>query len=103
MPTRRQQDRRKALRALAPRIPFDEAEAVLAAAGQGSLRDLSPSASVWLALTARIRHVHTEYDQLLAEGYDRDAARFFVVGAMEEKLTEWGCARPVTDEDDATG
>lgn len=100
MPTKRQQEMRKALRALAPRIPFADAEAVLAQAGSGTLRHLTPAASVWLALTARARHVHSDYDALLREGYDRDAARFFVVGAMEDKLLEWGCSRPLVEEEE---
>jgi hypothetical protein len=98
MPTKRQRDLVKALRALAPLIPFDEAQAVLAAAGGGTLRELSPNAAIWLALTARIRHAHTDYDALLAEGYDRDAARFFVVGEMEARLSAWGATRTLDDE-----
>ncbi len=100
MPTRRQRERREALRALAPLISFDEAEAVLQAANAGTLRELSSTSAIWFALLARARHVHTEYDQLLREGYDRDAARFFVREAMEAKLTEWGCARSLPDGDE---
>lgn len=99
MPTKRQRDLVKALRALAPLIPYDEAQAVLAAAREGTLKHLAPHAAIWLALTARIRHVHTDYDALLAEGYDRDSARFFVVDAMEAALVEWGCTRPLIDEE----
>ncbi|MCO4055705.1 MAG: DUF2293 domain-containing protein [Bosea sp.] len=100
MATKRQQNMARTLRALAPLIPLDEAQAVMARCGQGSLRDVAASAAIWLALTSHVRHRHTDYDRLLAEGYDRDAARFFVADEMERQLTEWGCARPLSEEDD---
>jgi hypothetical protein len=53
-------------------------------------------------LGARVRHEHTEYDTLLGEGYDREAARFFVVGEMNDTLARWGCARRIDpDAEDA--
>jgi hypothetical protein len=99
MPTKRQTASRKALRALAPQIPLADAEDVLARAGKGTLRDLTPNASVWLALTSHVRHRYTDYDRLLDEGYDRDAARHFVVDETEQKLTAWGCTRALLDDE----
>lgn len=96
--TRRQRDIRRSLRGLAPLIPFSDAEAVATRAVGGSLRTLPPSIAAWLALTSHIRHRYTEYDALLAEGYERDAARFFVAGSTDDVLSEWGCARSVSDE-----
>ncbi len=98
MPTKRQQAMTRALRALVPLIPYADAQDVLARAGKGSLRMLTPNAAVWLALTSHVRHRFTTYDALLADGYDRDAARFFAVDDMERKLTEWGCTRPVLQD-----
>ncbi|MGL4440345.1 MAG: DUF2293 domain-containing protein [Bosea sp. (in: a-proteobacteria)] len=98
MPTKRQTASRKALRALAPQIPLADAEDVLARAGKGGLRELTPNASVWLALTSHVRHRYTDYDQLLIEGYDRDAARYFVIEETEQQLMEWGCTRALLDE-----
>jgi hypothetical protein len=98
MATKRQQAMTKALRAFAPQIPLADAEAVLARAAKGSLKALTPNASVWLALVSHVRHRHTDYDQLLIEGYDRDAARYFVVEQTEAQLAEWGCARLLLDE-----
>lgn len=103
MATKRQRAIAEALRSLAPLIPLDEAGAVLVRANAGTLKELSPHAAIWLALGAHIRHVHTDYDQLLQEGYDRDAARHFVVAATEERLAEWGCARLLLAKDDDTG
>jgi hypothetical protein len=100
MATKRQQSMGRTLRALAPLIPLDEAQAVMARCGQGSLREVAPGAAVWLALTSHVRHRHTDYDRLLAEGYDRDAARFFVADEMERQLAAWGCTRPLIDGDD---
>jgi hypothetical protein len=100
MATKRQQSMARTLRALAPLIPFDEAQAVMARCGQGSLRDVAAGAAVWLALTSHVRHRHTDYDRLLAEGYERDAARFFVADEMERQLMEWGCTRPLVEDED---
>jgi len=97
MVTRRQQAMAQALRALAPLIPFDEAGEVLARARAAPMRALAPNAAVWLALTSHARHRHTDYDAMLRDGYDRDAARFFVVEDMERQLAAWGCTRPLID------
>ncbi|WP_069877623.1 DUF2293 domain-containing protein [Bosea sp. BIWAKO-01] len=99
--TRRQQAIRKALRALAPGIPLADAEAVLALAERRHMKDLPPSTALWLALGSHVRHVHTDYERLLAEGYDRDAARFFVVEDTEAVLSAWGCQRSVDENEEA--
>jgi hypothetical protein len=96
--THRQQELRKALRALAPLIPFSESEPVLERAAKLTRAHLGIAASVWLALVAHIRHRFTDYDELLGEGYDRDAARHFVVDATEEILQDWGCNRRIDVE-----
>lgn len=96
--TKRQKDMRRALRALIPHVPYDEAEEILKVALAGHLRHLPPTVALWLATTTRIRHAHTDYDQLLSEGYDADSARFFVLDAINEVLTDWGCSRQVGEE-----
>ncbi|MTH97668.1 DUF2293 domain-containing protein [Roseibium sp. RKSG952] len=98
--TKRQKEMRKALRALVPRVPLADAEDILTIALAGHLRHLPPSIALWQALSSHIRHLHTDYDLLLGEGYDRHAARFFVVDDMNELLREWGCNRQI-DETDA--
>lgn len=97
--TKRQQAIRKALRALAPGIPLLDAEAVLALAGRAQMKSLPPSTALWLALGSYVRHSHTDYDRLLAEGYERDAARFFVVDAIDDVLSGWGCQRSIAEEE----
>ncbi|WP_439529412.1 DUF2293 domain-containing protein [Pannonibacter sp.] len=101
--TKRQQDMRKALRAMAPRIPMLDAAAILEAAQVGHLRHLPVSIAVWQVLASHVRHEHTDYDTLLDEGYDRDAARYFVAPAMNEVLEDWGCARRIGEEDAGDG
>lgn len=89
-----------ALRRLAPRIPSHEREAVLDHARDSpGLRTAAPEAAAWLSLVAYVRHVFTPYDDLLAEGYDGDSARFFVAGDMETTLAGWGVRRRLTEED----
>lgn len=97
--TRRQKDMRKALRHLVPRIPLFDAQAVLSGAMAGHLRHLPPSIAVQQALTAYIRHSATEYDQLLAEGYDRDSARHFVLDALNQTLEDWGSGLRIAEDD----
>ncbi len=99
MATRRQQALHRALRALAPLIPLADAADILVRAGDRGLRQLAPAAAVWLALTSHIRHRYTDYDALMDEGYDRDAARFFVVDDTTRQLALWGCTRPLVDGD----
>jgi hypothetical protein len=38
---------------------------------------------------AHIRHVETDYDRLLASGYDRSDARTHVRGIAERMLESW--------------
>ena len=101
--TKRQQAIRKALRALAPGIPLSDAEAVVTLAERRHMKDLPPSTALWLALGSHVRHSHTDYDRLLAEGYERDAARFFVIDQTDDVLSGWGCQRSVADGDEDGG
>jgi hypothetical protein len=98
--TSRQAALRKTLRVLAPLIPYADSEPVLTRAAKLTRAELSVGAALWLALVAHVRHRHTEYDALLAEGYDRDAARHFVVEETEEMLRRWGCPRRIEVEAD---
>ena len=66
----------------------------------GHLRHLPPSISAWQAVTTRARHAHTEYDQLLDDGYDKDSARHFVLDDINNKLAEWGCAERISEQDE---
>ncbi len=101
--TKRQQAIRKALRALAPGIPLSDAEAVLELAGRNQMKALPPTTALWLALGSHVRHSHTDYDRLLAEGYERDAARFFVIDQTDDVLSGWGCQRSVAESEDEVG
>ena len=88
-----------AVRALAPRIPKHEFESVVDhALVSAGLRTAAPEAAAWLSLVAYVRHALTEYDSLLADGYDQDSARFFVAGDMDEVLAGWGATRQVSEE-----
>jgi hypothetical protein len=96
----KRRDVEDALRRLAPRIPAHEFAAVADhAMDSPGLSMASPEAAVWLSLVAYARHVFTEYDDLLAQGYDHDSARFFVLADIEAKLSEWGVRRKVAQED----
>lgn len=89
-----------ALRRLAPRIPEHEFGVVVDhALDSRGLRPASPETAAWLSLVAYVRHALTEYDDLLAQGYDQDSARFFVVEAIEEVLASWGARRKLGTDD----
>ncbi len=89
-----------ALRQLAPRIPAHEFGAVVDhALDSPGLRHASPEKAAWLSLVAYVRHALTDYDDLLAQGYEADSARFFVAGAMREALSAWGARRLLGEEE----
>jgi hypothetical protein len=89
-----------ALRRLAPKIPPHEFGAVVDhALDSGGLKAASPENAAWLSLVAYVRHVFTDYDDLLTQGYDRDSARHFVADEMEVVLREWGVRRGLADGD----
>ncbi|RWP46486.1 DUF2293 domain-containing protein [Mesorhizobium sp.] len=99
-PTGRRRAIAKALTALLPLAPYADMEKIRADAGAVHMKTLPPTIAVWLATTAHIRHVHTDYEKLLAEGYDRDAARFFVIEQINIVLTRWRATRLLDDEEE---
>lgn len=91
-----------ALAHLAPRLPAFETEAVIdRALASPGLRNAQAGNAAWLALVAYARHVFTEYDALLEDGYDRDSARHFVLDDLNDVLAEWGTRRRVSDVETA--
>ena len=89
-----------ALRRIAPKIPAHEFGAVIDhALDSKGLRTAAPETAAWLSLVAYTRHVFTDYDELLTQGYDRDSARHFVMEDMAAKLTEWGVRRTLGEDD----
>jgi hypothetical protein len=63
------------------------------------LRRASAEAAAWLSLVAYVRHSLTEYDDLLAQGYDHESGRFFVAAEMNAILSSWGVRRNLTAAD----
>lgn len=98
--TKRQQAVGKAIETLLPYAPLADTAKIRALANDRKLRGLPPSVSVWIATVAHVRHEHTDYDTLLAEGYDRDAARFFVIDAINAVLTSWRATRLLDPDGD---
>ncbi|MGX5800999.1 DUF2293 domain-containing protein [Bradyrhizobium sp. Arg314] len=97
-PTGRRRALAKALTALLPLAPYADMEKIRADAGSVHMKSLPPTIAVWLATIAHVRHVHTDYEKLLAEGYDRDSARFFVIGRTNEVLTRWRATRLLEED-----
>jgi hypothetical protein len=100
MATNRQRAIAKALTTLLPLAPYCDTEKIRADANQPHLKTLPPSVAVWLATVAHVRHAHTEYERLLGEGYDRESARFFVVGEINKVLTRWRATRLLDPDDE---
>lgn len=99
--TNRQRVIAKALTLLLPMAPYSDIEKIREMALERKLRDLPPSIAVWIATITYVRHEHSSYDTLLEDGYDRDAARFFVVDEINETLTQWRATRLLdVDEDE---
>ena len=99
-PTGRRRAIAKALTALLPLAPYADMERIRTDAGAVHMKTLPPGIAVWLATIAHVRHQHTDYEKLLAEGYDRESARFFVVGQTNEVLTRWRATRLLDPDDD---
>jgi hypothetical protein len=99
-PTGRRRAIAKALTALLPLAPYADMEKIRTDAGSVHMKTLPPSIAVWLVTTAHIRHVHTDYEKLLAEGYDRDSARFFVIEQTNIVLTRWRATRLLDSDDE---
>lgn len=100
--TSRQKAVAKSLSLLLPAVPYSDSEPIRAAALAPHMKTLPPSTAIWLATVAHVRHAHTDYDALRDEGYDKDSARFFVLDAINAKLTQWRATRFLTPEDDET-
>ena len=98
--TGRQRAIAKALTALLPIAPYADIEAIREAALARKMRELPPSIAVWIATVAHVRHVHTQYDQLLDEGYGRDDARYFVIDEINAVLTTWRATRLVEEDEE---
>jgi hypothetical protein len=99
MPTRRAEIE-SILRHLAPLIPAHEFGAVVDhALDSVELKTAAPETAAWLSLVAYVRHVFTDYDTLLEDGYDRDSARHFVAADIEAALKRWGVRRGLSADD----
>jgi hypothetical protein len=98
--TARQRAIGKALTALLPMAPYADIEKIRELALQAKLRDLPPSIAVWLAAISHIRHEHTEYDELLSEGYGREAARHFTLDEINRRLATWRATRYLEEDED---
>ncbi|MEO0542821.1 MAG: DUF2293 domain-containing protein [Pseudomonadota bacterium] len=101
MATKRQKIVNETLTALVPMLPLDEAIVVREMVARRHLRSLPAQKAVWLCLVAYVRHVHTDYDALLDEGYDRDSARHFVLESINNTLQSWQGTRFLSMDDDA--
>jgi hypothetical protein len=97
---KRIKDIRDAFTALFPLAPFIDAEPIREKALRASMKAMTAEVAVWLCGIAHIRHEYTDYDALLGEGYDHDAARFFVVDDINAVLTDWRASRFVMSEQD---
>jgi hypothetical protein len=96
---KRLKDIRDAFTALFPLAPFADAEPIRERACRAQMNNLTADTAVWLAALAHLRHEHTDYDALLAEGYDRDSARFFIIDDINIVLTKWRAARFLNPDD----
>ena len=82
---------------LFPEAPRQEAEAIAARAcekyssrvGQSARAKALADDAIALAVRAHVRHAHTEYDRILAEGVEPIAARRLVRSSIERVLARW--------------
>ena len=87
-----------ALRRLAPGSPAHEFGAVVDHAVDSP--GLKPRRNRRMAvLVAYVRHVFTDYDDLLTQDYDQDSARHFVADEIAAVLNDWGVRRRLSADD----
>ena len=69
---------------------------------RAALKTLPPSIAVWLATVAHVRHVHTDYEKLLGEGYDRDSGALLrrSTRSTNAVLTRWRATRLLDPDDE---
>lgn len=102
MATARQREIAKALARLVPYAPLSETNAIRALANRDHMRALPVATAVWLSIVTHVRHELTDYHALLAEGYDRETARHFVVDDMNAVLRSWQATRFVDGDSEDT-
>ena len=84
-----------ALLRLAPIIPPHERMAVVDhGVDSRGLSTASSETAAWLSLVACVRHTFTDYDELIAEGFDPDSARHFVAARMDKSCRLGACVVP---------
>lgn len=101
MATRRQTLLADALHSLIPMAPLSDTTEIRALANREHMRGLPVARAIWLATVTHIRHVHTDYHALLADGYDRDAARHFIIEDTNAVLGAWGSRHRLNADDPA--
>jgi hypothetical protein len=82
---------------LFPRCPEDEAITIAEHAcikysgriGRTAAAKQLDAEAVELAVRAHVRHVHTRYDDLLGEGWERHKARSTITGDVESVISRW--------------
>ena len=85
-----------ALLRIAPGLPRHEVEVVADhAQDSAGLSKAKLETAAWLSLVAYARHMYSDYDTLLADGYDHDSARHFALADMNEALGAWGVKKRV--------
>jgi hypothetical protein len=90
------------LRQLFPKAPAQDLASILERAVESrGLRKASPPNAAWLSAVAHIRHALTDYDNLLAEGYDVESARHFCLPQIDAVLADWGARRRIGDDAEA--
>lgn len=88
----------QALRDLVPLVSYGDSMPILESTRRPHMRTLAPVDAVFLATVAHIRHAHTDYEDLLEQGYDKESARHFVADDIDEILRDWGASRGLGSE-----
>jgi hypothetical protein len=92
----------EALQRLLPKAhPKDRAAILDQALHARGLRGASTARVAWLSTVAYARHMFTDYDALLEDGYDRDAARHFTLVPLNDTLAGWGSKERVSGDAEA--
>jgi len=97
--SRREKEVKQHIREMLPNVTLADFEKIVEISDRGHLRHLPPSIIAWQSITTHIRHNHTEYDDLLDDGYEPEAARHYVLDKTNEILSSWGSTKLIEETD----
>lgn len=78
-------------------IPYYDSEQIIKNVAKPHLKQLPSSIAVWLCVISYIRHEYTDYDNMLQNGFEKDAARHYTTQQINDILEKWQCTKKLSE------